>query len=97
MRLALLSFVVPLLFLFHTPEVNTLKGKVVMADSRKPVSNVLVYVIEGEEESLTNSKGEFSIKTRKDFPVEVTAQQLSGRKSKVKVTAQSSGITIEFP
>ena len=96
MRSFLLYTLLPLFILIH-PDPTIIKGKVVTAGSQKPVANVLVYVIEGEEESLTNSKGEFTIKTRKPLPVSVTAQELSGKRSKVKVTASNEKITIELP
>ncbi len=75
---------------------NTIKGIVVNA-AHLPVANVLVYTIEGEEEALTNEKGQFRFETRKSFPVEVIAQELSGKRKKVKTTAQTGTLTIELP
>jgi len=96
MRSFLLTALIPLLFLFQSGP-NTIKGKVINAGSQKPIANVLVYVIEGEEESLTNAKGEFTIKTRKAFPIRVTAQELSGKRSKVGVTTTAGNVTIQIP
>jgi DNA polymerase IIIc chi subunit len=80
------------------PEAHiTLTGKVVCEKGRAPVPNVLVYIVEGEEEALTDARGKFSIETRKGFPLRVTAQQLVGKKQKVVVIAAADRLVIELP
>ena len=75
----------------------TLTGKVVSEKSRMPVPNVLVYIVEGEEEALTDERGKFSIDTRGSLPLRVTAQQLVGKKQKVVVVAAADRLVIELP
>ena len=96
MRSFLLLSILPLFFFFNG-DGNTLKGRIINPSNNKPVPNVLVYVIEGEEEALTNNAGEFTIKTRKEFPLKVTVQDPTGSRKTVKYTAVSSNVTIEMP
>jgi len=51
-----------------------------------PLDRVHVYVLDGEEEALTNSKGEFKITTWQSLPVTVTAEHAAYETQKVRVS-----------
>jgi hypothetical protein len=71
------------------------EGKVISEISHKPVSNAHVYIVDGEEEALTNSKGEFRIETIQKFPLIITVDQQ--RHERKKLTISSPGkITISI-
>lgn len=94
------AFLLPALLFFRgipSSTVLTLTGRVINEETRAPMRGVLVYTIEGEEEALTNGKGEFRIQTRRSFPVKVTAEQLIGKKQKVQIIATSSFVLFELP
>lgn len=49
------------------------EGIVVDAGSGKPVPDVYVYTLSGEEEQLTNEEGRFKFKTWRTYPIRCTA------------------------
>ncbi len=50
----------------------TIEGKVISETTGQPVAHVHVYVLGGEEETLTNDKGEFSIQSWQKTPLRLT-------------------------
>ncbi|WP_336514231.1 carboxypeptidase regulatory-like domain-containing protein [Pollutibacter soli] len=52
----------------------TVYGKVTDSVSHRNISGAHVFVVQGEEETFTNSTGEFVIKTWQKLPVKVTVQ-----------------------
>jgi hypothetical protein len=53
---------------------QTIAGIVYDKRNRLPLGNVLVYILKGEEESVTNIHGEFTIATWQHFPLILTIQ-----------------------
>lgn len=49
-----------------------IRGQVIAAATGQPVTNAHVYIIDGEEEALTNSNGEFIIESWQKTPVTIT-------------------------
>lgn len=49
-----------------------IEGRVVEETTGRPVSNAHVYVVEGEEEALTNSNGEFTLESWQKLPLTLT-------------------------
>lgn len=47
----------------------------VMTEKNEPVYNAHVYVVDGEEEALTNNKGEFSIRSWQKAPLKLTIEK----------------------
>lgn len=90
-NLVLLTFILGIILSFtHKPNTsgNAVVSGVVLADNTgKPLSNAHVYIVHGEEEALTNSKGEFSIETAKKFPVTLTAEHQGFKKFQAMVTS----------
>lgn len=49
-----------------------IEGRVITETNGQPVANAHVYIIDGEEEALTNSNGEFSIESWQKAPITLT-------------------------
>jgi hypothetical protein len=73
-----------------------IKGVVVSAETGKPLPGIYLFVTEGEEEALTNAKGEFIIKTWKPLPLVLTSQNIDYHNVKVKVTQTSGMIAVKL-
>ncbi|MCR6719447.1 MAG: carboxypeptidase-like regulatory domain-containing protein [Chitinophagaceae bacterium] len=71
----------------------TLKGKVV-TENGQPVPGAHVFVVEGEEEGLSNGKGEFSLKTWNRFPL-VLVVKTTGYPVK-KINIQKPGDLVQI-
>jgi hypothetical protein len=56
-------------------EAVVLQGKVIAYTDGKPVSNAHVFVIDGEEETMTNANGEFSIRSWQKAPFRITVEK----------------------
>ncbi len=66
------------------------EGKVVAANTGDPVVNAHVYILDGEEEALTNNKGEFSIRSWQKAPFKLTAEKHNGyEKTSIVITNPS--------
>ncbi|MBL7709220.1 MAG: carboxypeptidase-like regulatory domain-containing protein, partial [Chitinophagaceae bacterium] len=66
--------------------VNTVTGVVVSEKTGKPVADALVYVTLGEEEALSNAKGEFKITTIRKLPLLLTAEHWDYKKQQLDIT-----------
>ncbi len=69
---------------------------VVVSENGKPVAGVLTYITSGEEEALTNSKGEFSIRTMRSTPFVLTAEHWEYKKEAVTVSDAGKRITVRL-
>lgn len=67
-----------------------IKGKVIEDVTGQPVAKAHVFVIEGEEEALTNSDGEFQIKSWQRTPLKLTVSSYK-RYMKTTVLVQNAG------
>ncbi len=74
----------------------TLQGKVIEAQSGKPVSAAHVYIVQGEEEVFTSANGEFSLKTWQKYPVTVTVEHKVYKKQSVQFTAETKQLIISL-
>lgn len=84
-----------LLFSFHAIPTSldvqaVVEGQVVAESSGKAVSGVHVYIIEGEEEALTDANGNFRIRTWQKFPLQLTAKYRDRPAVKINVADASS-------
>lgn len=74
-------------FTLATPgNINTVTGVVVSEKTGKPVADALVYVTLGEEEALTNVKGEFKITTIRKLPLVLTTEHWDYKKQQLDIT-----------
>ena len=66
----ILSFV-SLSFTTHDAPI-IVQGMVLDADTGKPIEGAHVYIVHGEEEAMTNKRGEFKIETWQAIPIKIT-------------------------
>ena len=66
---------------------HQIKGTIISANTKQPVSNAYVYIIKGEEEALTNSKGEFTITTTEQIPFSLTVIHKDFKELKFKINS----------
>lgn len=68
--------VIFILFTSYTPSHTTIiiSGKIIHTESRKAIDNAYVYVIAGEEETLSTKEGAFKLKTWQKFPIVVVVE-----------------------
>ena len=84
---------------FHTAHNSytcQVKG-VVVAENKQPVANAYLYIVKGEEEALTNAKGEFTITSNEKMPISLTIVHKDFKTAtwKVNNTAQPLTITVQ--
>lgn len=71
-----------------------IRGIVLTADKKEPVANAYLYIVKGEEEALSNSKGEFTIITAEHLPFSLTVFHKDYKQAKIKVVDPSKMLTI---
>ena len=94
---AIVALGISFFFLYHAREgvsPQTVQGTVVSAASQEPLKNAFVHVIEGEEEALTDARGNFKLETFQPFPLTVTVQREHYRKKKIRVAAPGQKLII---
>lgn len=74
---------------------STISGIVVEQESGLPVEKAHVYIIKGEEESITDSKGVFRILSWKKFPVAIITEHAKYEVLSTKVTSAGEGLIIK--
>lgn len=66
------------------------QGKVVSEETGKAIGNIHVYILEGEEEALTNSAGEFKIQSWQKTPFRLTVKSYNNyRETSIVITDPS--------
>jgi hypothetical protein len=70
----------------ESDQVQVVSGTVVSDKTGKAVVNAHVYIIDGEDEALTNAKGEFSIRTSQKLPVTLTVEHTNYQKTSISVS-----------
>lgn len=70
------------------------RGVVQDAATREPLPNIHVYIIKGEEEAVTDSRGNFSIRSWQNFPLKVQASGKGYVSREAQVTNDRQQVTI---
>ena len=70
----------------YSRAVATISGTVLHQKDQKPLENIYLYVIPGEEEAVTDKKGRFLITTWQSFPVTIVVEHHQYKKKKLKNT-----------
>ena len=85
-----------LLLNFNQPVSVKLQGVVVGKDNR-PVSNAYLFVVKGEEETITGGDGQFALTTWQKFPVSLNVEHPDYKKLKllIKDAGQKQVIKLE--
>jgi hypothetical protein len=94
--LYLFSLVILNLLPGNNHEATKLQGIVVGKDNR-PVSNAYLFVVKGEEETITGSNGQFALTTWQKFPVSLSVEHPDYKKLKllIKDAGQKQVIKLE--
>ncbi len=71
-------------------------GKVINAQTGKPVENVYLYITEGEEEAISNSRGTFRITTWRKLPVTLTIQHPGYEKQQIRITSLPAAVEVRI-
>ena len=69
---------------------DRVKGKLIDSASGTPIANAYLYIVSGEEETLSNKDGLFEITTWQKFPLSI--QILHDRYQDRKIAYQSPGV-----
>jgi hypothetical protein len=83
---------------FNNPVSNqqkTVTGKIVGA-TNEGISNAYVYVIAGEEETLSVKDGNFSLKTWQPLPLVLIIEHNDFEKQKIIIRASGKPVTIKL-
>jgi hypothetical protein len=78
-----------------TVEYN-LQGIVTSKENGKALGNIYLYTIKGEEEAITNQKGEFSFASWKKLPITIHVHYKEEEEVRVVVTNPSEFIKIKL-
>lgn len=81
-------------FLKITPK--TIEGTVLNASNGEAIEKAFCYIIKGNEEIITNNKGEFRIKTWQEFPLTITIEHSEYETETVKINSAQSNIRIHL-
>jgi hypothetical protein len=96
----MLAFIISVALVFNSFSIKAqpvqVAGVVLSGQSGKPLSNIHVYIVEGEEEDVTNSNGEFKIQTWQKFPLRVTATSSIYERVTVVVKDASTKLVIKL-
>jgi hypothetical protein len=60
------------------PSPTIIEGRVINEATGQAVTQAHVFILDGEEEALTNNKGEFKIKTWQPAPFKLTVEKIDG-------------------
>jgi hypothetical protein len=73
---------------------TTIKGNVLFENTSTAVPKVYLYIVEGEEEALTDINGNFSIQTWQNLPVNLTIKYKDNPSFRIKISDPSKTHTI---
>jgi hypothetical protein len=68
-----------------SPASVTIEGVVVGKDSNRPVPQAYLFVIKGEEETITAGNGKFAITTWQKFPLSLSVEHPDFKKIKLVI------------
>lgn len=73
-----------------------LEGVVVSKETNRPIPKAYLFVVKGEEETITGSNGKFVITTWQKLPVTITVEHPEFKKVKVEVKGQGNAHIIKL-
>ncbi len=77
-----------------TPANYRIQGKVLEADTGKEIANAHVYIVHGEEEALTNTRGQFAIDSWQKLPLRVYVAAKGYQNNSIVVKNPRQAVTI---
>lgn len=87
-----------IVFTSYTPSYTTLviNGKIIHTESRKAIDNAYIYVIAGEEETLSTKEGAFKLKTWQKFPLTVVVEHTEYASRKIILQNPTAELVISL-
>jgi hypothetical protein len=93
-------FILPVMLLSYTDYLRTgplqLEGTVTDAITGKPIEKAYLYVLQGNEEILTDEKGHFSLKTWQELPFSLTIEHKDYTTSVMKISEASRTLKLKI-
>jgi hypothetical protein len=90
-----LLLTIPFIGAFITPGATTIAGKVIGEDNRTIV-NAYVYVIAGEEETLTMRDGDFQLKTWQPLPLTLVVEHGEFEKQRILIKKHGQHVIVKL-
>ena len=81
---------------FETPSKHTILGGEIVSGTNERISDAYVYVVSGEEETLSLKDGKFSLKTWQPLPIVLNIEHKNFRKQQVVIRAAGTNIRIRL-
>ena len=78
------------------PVEHTLHGVVALKETGKPVPDVFLYTVKGEDEAITDKKGEFRFVTWQKLPVVLYVRNKEDENIRIVVTDPSEYIRVKL-
>lgn len=78
----------------HTKNLSFVIEGVVTNEEKQPLQKVFLYTVLGVEETITNNKGEFRLKTDQAFPVKLVVQSKDYEDKQIELTADAGKLSI---
>ncbi len=73
-----------------------ISGQIIHTDTGQRIENAYVYIVSGEEESLSDKNGKFSITTWQQLPVTLVIEHPQYKKKKVRTSDASQKQVIKL-
>lgn len=75
---------------------HSIQGVIVSKTDGKPLENIYLYAVKGEEEAISNSKGEFKFVSWQKLPLTLYVQHKDNEHVRVVVSNPKEFITIKL-
>ena len=99
LKTILVTILFPFIMVITTgtkPTEYTLQGIVTNKENGKPLEDIYLYTLKGEEEAITNKKGEFRFVTWKKLPVTIHVHYNEAKEIRVFVSNPSELLKIKL-
>ena len=98
-KIYFMSAIVPLLFIngtFKKPLEHSLHGVVANKETGKPLADIYLFTVKGEEEAVTNKNGQFKFTSWQKLPVTLHVQHKENEHIRVVISNPAEDIKIKL-
>ena len=100
LKLITIIFILPVMIFSYNDFIKTtpiqLHGTVEDIETGKPIASALLFVVKGNEENITNNKGEFKLATWQKLPLTLTIEHADYNTENIKVTEGAGTLKIKI-
>jgi hypothetical protein len=75
---------------------TTIKGKIIHSESRKGIDKAYIYIVSGEEETLSLADGKFALETWQKFPVTLVVEHADYVQKKTVLRGNNGALLISL-